>query len=99
MIRLLGRWTLRALVAFAALTLVTYAIDLAVYRLRGSPHSTVAVSQFMSIPLKGQKTEYDYLGSATVPCAEALFPHGGEDPCWHLRRNPTQWENVGSPAY
>jgi hypothetical protein len=99
MMRLLGRWALRVLGAFAALSLVAYVTDFAVYKLRGSPHSTVAVSQFMSIPLKGEKTEYDYLGSATVPCAVALFPQGGDDPCWHLRRNPTQWEKVGTPAY
>jgi hypothetical protein len=90
---------MRVLLAVAILSLVAYAIDVAVYKLRGSPQSTVAVSQYMSIPLKGQKTEYDFLGTANVPCAEALFPHGGQDPCWHLRRNPNQWENVGTPAY
>lgn len=94
MMRWLGRWLLRGLVAFAALSLAAYAVDSAVYLLRGSPHSTVAVSRFMSIPLKGQKEEYDYLGTVTVPCAVALFPHGGEDPCWHLRHHANQWQNL-----
>lgn len=99
MMKRIGLWSMRVLVAFAAISLAAYAIDWTVYRLRGSPHSTVAVSQFLVIPLKGQKTEYDYLGTADVPCAVALFPHGGQDPCWHLKRNPNQWENAGSPAY
>jgi len=99
MMRWLGRWFLRVLVTFAAISLAAYAVDWTVYKLRGSPHSTVTVSRFMVIPLKDQKTEYDYLGAADVPCAVALFPHGGQDPCWHLRRNPNQWENVGTPSY
>lgn len=99
MMRWLGLWLLRALVAVAAISLVAYATDWLVYHFRGSPQGTVAVSQFMVIPLKAQKTEYDYLGTTNVSCAVALFPHGGEDPCWHLRRNPNQWENTGTPAY
>jgi hypothetical protein len=99
MMRWLGRWALRVLVAIAALSLVTYAVDWMVYKLRGSPESVVAVSQFMEIPLKSGVPEYDYLGTANVPCAVALFPHGGKDPCWNLRRNPNQWEKVGTPAY
>jgi hypothetical protein len=99
MMRWLGRWLLRIVVAIAAISLVAFAIDWTVYKLRGSPHSTVAVSQFLSVPLKGQKTEYDYLGTANVPCAIALFPQSGQDPCWYLRRNPNQWDNTGTPAY
>jgi hypothetical protein len=97
--RWLGRWLMRVLLAMAIVSLAAYAIDFAVYKLRGSPQSSVSVSRFMSIPLKGQKTEDDYLGTADVACAVALFPHGGQDPCWHLRRNPNQWENVGTPAF
>jgi hypothetical protein len=48
----------------------------------------------MGVPLKGQKEEYDYLGTVTVPCSRSLFPQGGNDPCWHLRRNPSHWENL-----
>lgn len=99
MMRSLGKWLLRVLVAIAAIVLVAFAVDFAVYELRGSPHSTVTVSQFLSVPLKGQKTEYDYLGAVDVPCAIALFPQAGQEPCWYLRRNPTQWDKAGSPAY
>ena len=98
MMRLLGRWLLRVLVAFAVISLVTFVIDWTTYKLRGSPQSIVAVSQFMAVPLKGQKTELDYLGTANVPCAVALFPQAGMDPCWYLRRNANQWEKVGQPG-
>jgi hypothetical protein len=37
--------------------------------------------------------------AANVSCAVALFPQDGQDPCWHLKRNPNQWENVGTPQY
>jgi hypothetical protein len=97
--RWLGRWVLRVLVAIAVLSLAAFAVDWTIYKLRGSPQSVVAVSQFMEIPLKSGVPEYDYLGTANVPCAVALFPHGGKDACWNLRRNPNQWEKVGTPAY
>lgn len=99
MMRTLGRWVLGLAVLFAAISLVAFVLDWAVYKLRGSPQSTVAVSQYMEVPLKGGKTEYDYLGTLNVPCAAALFPHERMDPCWNLRRNPNQWEKVGTPAY
>lgn len=94
MFRWLGRWFVRALLALAAATLVAYAGDTLLYLARGSPGSTITVSRFMGVPLKGQKEEYDFLGSSPVPCAVALFPHNGQDPCWYLRRNPNQWENL-----
>jgi hypothetical protein len=97
--RWLGRWVLRLLVAIAVLTLATFAVDWTVYKLRGSPHSTVTVNQFLSVPLKGQKTEDDYLGSADVSCSISLFPQSGEDPCWYVRRHKDQWDNAGTPAY
>jgi hypothetical protein len=92
--RWLGRLVLRVLVAIAILTLVAFAVDWTVYKLRGSPRSTVTVSQFLSVPLKGQKTEYDYLGSVDESCSVSLFPQGGQAPCWVLRRNPNQWEKA-----
>lgn len=92
--RWLGRWLLRVLVTIAILTLVAFAVDWTVYKLRSSPHSTVTVSQFLSVPLKGQKTEYDYLGAVDESCSVSLFPQGGHAPCWYLRRDPNQWKKV-----
>ena len=92
--RLLVRWAGRAFLALAVATLAAYAGDSIVYALRGSPSSTVTVNRFMGVPLKGNKEEFDYLGTAQVHCAVALFPHNGQDPCWHLRRNPNQWDDL-----
>jgi hypothetical protein len=97
--RRLGMWLLRGVVGFAAVALVAIGVDWTVFKLRGSPHSSVAVSRFLEVPLKGQKTEYDFLGTANVSCAVALFPQDGQNPCWHLRRNPNQWENLDTPQY
>lgn len=94
MIRWLGRWLIRIFLVLAVTTAVSYVADTLVYLLRGSPTSTVTIQKFMGIPLKGQKEEYDYLGEAQVSCAVALFPHKGQDPCWRLRRNPNQWDNL-----
>lgn len=80
--------------ALAAVTVVAYVADSAIYLLRGSPTSTATVQKFMGIPLKGQKEEYDYLGAVQLTCAVALFPHRGQDPCWVLRRYPNQWDNL-----
>jgi hypothetical protein len=67
-----------------------YGGDWAIYKLRGSPQSKVTVNRYMAIPLKGNKQEFDYLGSLDAPCSLSLFPQGGLPPCWQLRRNPNQ---------
>jgi hypothetical protein len=80
----------RMLVVLVAGFVAVYGGDWAIYKLRGSPTSTVTVNKFMTVPLKGNKIEYDYIGSADVPCSISLFPQAGQSPCWHLRRNPNQ---------
>ena len=92
----LGRGVLRVLVAIAAISLLAYAVDWTVYKLRGSPQSVVAVSQFLQVPLKGgERRNTTIWARPNVPCVVALFPHGGKDPCWNLRRNPNQWDKLG----
>jgi hypothetical protein len=48
----------------------------------------------LTVPLKGNKIEFDYQGSSDVPCSVSLFPQGGQSPCWQLRRNPNQATNL-----
>ena len=88
------RWIQRVLIFLVAGLIVSYVGDCAIYKLRGSPTSTVTVSQFMSVPLKGNKIEYDYVGSTDVACPVSLFPQGGQTPCWRLRRNRNQNTNL-----
>ena len=84
------RRLLRLVVVLVAGLVIAYVGDWAIFRLRGSPRSTVTVNHFLTVPLKGNKEEYDYLGSEDVPCSVSLFPQAGLSPCWQLRRNPNQ---------
>jgi hypothetical protein len=84
------RWLLRVVVVLAAGFLAAYGGDWAVFRLRGSPRSKVTVNRYLTIPLKGNKQEFDYLGSLDVPCSVSLFSQAGLSPCWQLRRNSNQ---------
>ncbi|HVC46187.1 MAG TPA: hypothetical protein VND90_02970 [Terracidiphilus sp.] len=84
------RWLRRTLIALAALVIALYFGDWAVYRMRGSPTQSVNVDQFVTVPLKGQKSEYDYLGNSNLRCAVSLFPQDGRDACWQVRRSAKQ---------
>lgn len=87
---MIKRWLLRIILVLVAGFAAVYCGDWAIFRLRGSPTSTVTVNRFLNVPLKGNKIEYDYLGSSDVPCAQSLFPQAGQSPCWYLKRNPNQ---------
>lgn len=90
MMRWMLGWLLRAVAVLAVVFVAVYAGDWAIYKLRGSPQSKVTVNRYVTIPLKGNKQEFDYLGANEVPCSVSLFPQAGLSPCWQLRRNPNQ---------
>jgi hypothetical protein len=81
--------------ALLALILVLYAGDYAVYRYRashGTAFKTLQVDQYLSTPLKGNKAEYDYMGTQAETCSRSLFPQAGDPPCWWLARHTSRWE-------
>lgn len=88
--RWLPRVGIAAVLAFASL----YVGDWTAFKLRGSPTSSVIVSQYQTVPLKGNKIEYDFIGTGSVTCSVSLFPQAGQSPCWRLRRNPNQTTNL-----
>jgi hypothetical protein len=88
------RWLQRGLLVLVVAFIAVYGGDWAVFKLRGSPSSTVTVDRYQTVPLKGNKIEYDYLGTEEVACSVSLFPQGGQSPCWRLRRNPNQTTNL-----
>jgi hypothetical protein len=90
MMRLLARWMQRAIVMLAVAFALVYGGDWAVFQLRGSPMATVTVNRYVTIPLKGGKREFDFLGTIDVPCSRSLFPQAGQAACWQLRRYPNQ---------
>ena len=78
-----------------AAILLTYVIDWAVFHLRmrkGTAISSVQVEQYLTTPLKGNKAEFDYMGTAPESCARSLFPQGGNPACWWLQRHKTDWQ-------
>ena len=84
------RWLRWLTVVLAACFVAVYGGDWALFRLRGSPLSKVTVNRYLTVPLKGNKQEIDYLGTQDVPCSVSLFSQSGQSPCWQLRRNANQ---------
>ena len=91
---MIKRWLFRIAVLFVAGFVAAYVGDWAIFKLRGSPTSTVTVNRYLTVPLKGNKLEYDYLGSSDVPCSVSLFSQAGKSPCWQLRRNTNQMTTI-----
>jgi hypothetical protein len=88
------RWLLRIAGVLLGGFVLIYVGDWALFKLRGSPRSTVSVNRYVTIPLKGNKQEFDYLGSLDAPCSISLFPQVGMSPCWQLRRHPNQGATI-----
>jgi hypothetical protein len=53
---------------------------------------TVSVGTLIETPLKGNKMEYDWGGTADVDCSKSLFPQAGSGACWWLRRHNVIYE-------
>jgi hypothetical protein len=87
------RITAKSAWAVVLLAIFIYVADFCIWSLRGpSAMSSVAVDQYLATPLKGNKAEYDYIGTVQQPCARALVPHAGAPPCWWLSRHTSHWE-------
>jgi hypothetical protein len=91
---LIWSWARRIVLVFVAAFVAVYGGDWAVYEMRGAPQGSVKVNRTLIVPLKGNKSEYDYLGTTDVPCSRSIFAQDGETPCWQLRRNQNQNTNL-----
>ena len=79
----------------AVLLGLLYVGDWAVLRVRvsrGTAYGVVQVNQFLATPLKGNKVEYDLMGTAPMTCTHSIFPQRGNPACWWLERHKSQWE-------
>jgi hypothetical protein len=76
-----------------AILVVLYLGDWIMLRLKTGAQgaNSVQVEQFLRTPLKGQKEEFDYMGTVAEPCVPALFPHRSDAPCWWLERHKIHW--------
>lgn len=75
--------------------IVLYLVDwgfLRVRAARGTAYGSVQVNQYLSTTLKGNKAEYDYLGTAAQSCVHAIFKHDALQPCWWVERHKDHWE-------
>lgn len=88
--RRIGLWLRRAILALAVAFVLLYSGDWALFELRGTPTARVTVNRILSIPLKGNRQEFDDLGTADQSCALSLFSQSGLIPCWKLRREASQ---------
>ena len=89
--RILGRTVAGLIVALVIL----YVGDWAVWRLRvakGGGMGSVVVSSIVVLPLKDNKEEYDWGGTAEVSCSQSIFPQAGSGACWWLRRHNVVFE-------
>lgn len=89
--RRLGQLAIGLLVLFAAL----YVGDRIVLQVRiahGTAYGVVEVNQFLATPLKGNKVEYDLMGTVQETCSRSIFPQKGNPACWWLERHKSQWK-------
>jgi hypothetical protein len=83
------------LLGLLATVLLVYLVDLIVLQVRihhGTAYRVIPVNQFLATPLKGQKEEYDLLGTVPVTCSRSLFPQPSTPACWWLERHTAQWQ-------
>ncbi len=86
-----------ALLWMLAAILLLWLGDWAVWRVRvwhGGGYDTVQVSHFLLTPLKNHRMKADEQSIAGQPCTRSIFPHAGDDPCWWLRRHPTEFQDA-----
>jgi hypothetical protein len=95
MMRVVGRVARYLLISVA----IGYAVDWGVFELRlarGTAMGSVTVEQYLMTPLKGNKQEYDYMGTADESCSRTLLPQyaasAWNPPCWWLARHKTRWQ-------
>jgi hypothetical protein len=87
------------LLGLALAALLVFVVDQVVLQVRihrGTGLGVVQVNQFLTTQLKGQKEEYDWMGTVPAPCAHSLFPQVSAQPmvppCWWLERHKNQWD-------
>lgn len=92
------RILVRLLFAAVLLLFVAYVCDFVSVRY-GIPkgravYGSVMVNDYLAVPMKNGKNEFDYVGAAAATCTDSLFPQLGYAPCWWLRRHHEKRETL-----
>lgn len=94
----LRRIFLGVLLFLLAISVLTFAVDLGLFRLRvagnRNPYGSVVVSRYYAVAQKNGKTQFIFDPPAPETCVNALYPHSGMQPCWYLQRHPEQRTNI-----
>ena len=92
------RFLLGLVLFFLGITVLAFAVDFVVFRLRvltsRDPYGSVVVSHYYAVLQKNGKTQFIFDPPAAQNCVNALFPHSEMQPCWYLRRHPEQRTNI-----
>lgn len=56
----------------------------------GDPLQTMRIQSTYAIPHKDGRAEYVFGQPQNVMCARSIFPHGGDPPCWYLRKTTSK---------
>ncbi len=91
--RTIARFLEPAAIALLAAALLLWLGDYAVFRYRlsrGNGIGSVQVNEYLAVPLKNGREQFDYTGTENVPCAHALFPQTQGSPCWYVARHRDQ---------
>ncbi|HEX5424833.1 MAG TPA: hypothetical protein VFW94_14895 [Candidatus Acidoferrales bacterium] len=56
----------------------------------GDPLQTMRIQPTYAIPHKDGRVEYVFGEPQNVMCARSIFPHGGDPPCWYLRKTASK---------
>jgi hypothetical protein len=97
-LRMMEGWGLRlgqVIAVIIVLLGMLYVGDWVAMRIRmakGTAYGAVEVNQFLATPLKGNKVEYDLVGTVQETCSRSIFPQKGNPACWWLERHKSQWE-------
>ena len=79
-------------------TVLTFAVDFGLFRLRvvanRNPYGSVVVTHYYAVLQKNGKTQFIFDPPAPETCVNALFPHSGMQPCWYLSRHPEQRTDI-----
>ncbi len=98
LIKTLRKVLLLSVIAIAGLAAVTFVADYGILQLRiasgRNPYGSVTVRHYYAVGEKGNKTEYIFDPPQEQTCVNSLFPHGGDAPCWYLRRHPEQRTDI-----
>lgn len=94
----------RAVAGLLLLTLLVYAVDYLVLRIRmrhatpTMPFEIMTRARLLAIPEKGGKIDYqldEVQPTETLTCVHALFPHYGDQPCWYMKPRLNQPIPIG----